>query len=80
MSPEQVARVFERFWRADPSGAIPGTGLGMSVVKEITELQDGQVQVESAAGEGTSVTLWFPLTADFVLSRPSEILGSDGLE
>jgi signal transduction histidine kinase len=32
-------RVFERFYRADPSGNIPGTGLGMSLVKEITELQ-----------------------------------------
>ena len=78
MSPEQVGRIFERFWRADPSGVIPGTGLGMSLVKEITELQDGTVQVESALGEGTSVTLWFPLTEDFVLSRPSEVLGPEG--
>ena len=78
MSPEQVGRIFERFWRADPSGAIPGTGLGMSLVKEITELQDGTVQVESVLGEGTSVTLWFPLTADFVLSRPSDLQEIDG--
>lgn len=74
MTPEQLNRVFERFWRADPSGAIPGTGLGMSLVKEITELQEGHVQVVSVPGQGTSVTLWFPLTADFVLSRPSEMV------
>ena len=73
MTAEQLARIFERFWRADPSGAIPGTGLGMSLVKEITELQEGQVQIESMPGQGTAVTLWFPLTADFVLSRPSDM-------
>ena len=71
MTTEQLARVFERFWRADPSGSIPGTGLGMSLVKEITELQDGHVQVESMPARGTAVTLWFPRTADFVLTRPS---------
>lgn len=73
MTVEQLGRIFERFWRADPSGAIPGTGLGMSLVKEITELQEGHVQVESMPQQGTAVTLWFPLTADFVLSRPSDM-------
>ncbi|MEK9802338.1 MAG: ATP-binding protein, partial [Curvibacter sp.] len=73
ISPDDLTRVFDRFWRADPSGAIPGTGLGLSLVKEIVELQDGKVQIESAVGEGTTVTLWFPLTEDFVLSRPSPL-------
>jgi signal transduction histidine kinase len=75
MSPQDLARVFERFFRADSTGSIPGTGLGMSLVKEITELQDGQVQVESTLGEGTSVTLWFPLASDFLLSRPFPLAG-----
>jgi len=60
MTPEQAARIFERFYRADASGHIPGTGLGMSIVKEIIELQHGSVQVVSEAGVGTSVTLWLP--------------------
>ena len=60
MTTEQLARVFERFYRADPSGNIPGTGLGMSLVKEITELQGGTVQIDSRPGEGTTVTLWWP--------------------
>ena len=74
MSPEQVHRVFERFYRADPSGNIPGTGLGMSLVKEITELQDGQVQVDSEAGKGTTVTLWLPLHAPSALPAPPPTL------
>jgi signal transduction histidine kinase len=70
MSTQDLSRVFDRFFRADPSGKIPGTGLGMSLVKEITELQEGNVQVESELGRGTSVTLWFPVASDFLLSRP----------
>jgi signal transduction histidine kinase len=64
MTAEQVARVFERFYRADPSGNIPGTGLGMSLVKEITELQGGAVQVSSRPGRGTTVELTWPLLRD----------------
>jgi PAS domain S-box-containing protein len=60
MTPEQVTRVFERFYRADTSGAIPGTGLGMSIVKEIIELQGGRMAVQSEYGVGTTVTLWLP--------------------
>jgi len=60
MSPEQLSRVFERFFRADPSGTIPGTGLGMSLVKEVVELHGGEVDVESRPAEGTKVCLWLP--------------------
>ncbi len=67
MTPEQVARVFERFFRADPSGNIPGTGLGMSLVKEIMELHGGSVDVESVKGMGTTVTLWLPLPEEEAL-------------
>ncbi len=58
MTPQQMARIFDRFYRVDTSGNIPGTGLGMSIVKEIIELHGGQVQIESRIGAGTSVTLW----------------------
>lgn len=58
MTSEQAARTCERFYRVDTSGNIPGTGLGMSIVKEIMELHGGQVQIQSQLGAGTSVTLW----------------------
>jgi signal transduction histidine kinase len=57
MTPDQLARVFERFFRADPSGNIPGTGLGMSLVKEIVSLHEGQVDVLSEFGQGTTVRI-----------------------
>jgi PAS domain S-box-containing protein len=73
MSQEQLGRVFERFYRADPSGNIPGTGLGMSLVKEIVELQGGRVDIHSEPGMGTAVTLWLPLApAARQLAAPSE--------
>ena len=58
MTSEQAARICERFYRVDTSGNIPGTGLGMSIVKEIMELHGGQVEIQSQLGAGTSVTLW----------------------
>jgi signal transduction histidine kinase len=61
MTPEQQARIFERFYRADPSGNIPGTGLGMSLVKEIMDLHGGEIEIVSAPGAGTTVTLWLPV-------------------
>ncbi|EHR73427.1 signal transduction histidine kinase [Burkholderiales bacterium JOSHI_001] len=63
MDAASVARIFERFYRADPSGSIPGTGLGMSLVQEIMNLHRGDVQVHSQPGQGTTVTLWFPAAA-----------------
>ncbi|MBL8361437.1 MAG: PAS domain S-box protein [Rubrivivax sp.] len=61
MTPEQLGRVFERFYRADPSGNIPGTGLGLCLVKEIVEMHEGRVDIASEQGKGTSVTLWWPV-------------------
>ena len=63
MSAEHARRIFERFFRADPSGHRPGTGLGMSLVKEIVDLHGGRVDVDSRPGQGTDVTLWLPLGA-----------------
>jgi len=60
MTPEQLARICERFYRADTSGKIPGTGLGMSIVKEIITLHGGELEVTSQAGTGSTVTLWLP--------------------
>lgn len=60
MTPAQREKVFDRFFRADTSGNIPGTGLGMTIVKEILELHGGQASVTSELGVGTTVILWVP--------------------
>jgi len=61
MAPEVCARVFERFYRVDTSGRLPGTGLGMSIVKEIFDLHGGSVHVVSTMGIGTTIHLDLPL-------------------
>ena len=71
MTPQQLGRVFERFYRADASGKIPGTGLGMSIVHEIVVLHGGEVNIDSKFGAGTTVTIWLPAANDLVLSGQS---------
>jgi signal transduction histidine kinase len=71
MSKEQLARVFERFYRADTSGKIPGTGLGMSIVKEIVELHGGHIELASKVGAGTTVTIWLQASVPAAETPPA---------
>ena len=54
---EHLYRVFERFYRADPSRSkkTGGSGLGLSIVKHIAQYHGGDVQIKSIINEGTSV-------------------------
>lgn len=61
MRPEQAQRVFEKFYRGDASAmGIEGTGLGMTIVRNIVESHGGNVRVESQPQKGTAVTLFIP--------------------
>ncbi len=63
MSPEQLDRIFDKFYRADASNtAIGGLGLGMSIARQIVQTHGGNIQVESTEGEGTTVTVHLPHT------------------
>ncbi len=81
MTAQQQERLFERFFRADTSGNVPGTGLGMTIVKEIIELLDGHIEVHSEFGRGSAVTLWFqvvPVPAPAMAALPIVEAGAAG--
>jgi two-component system sensor histidine kinase SenX3 len=61
---EDLERVFERFYRGDPSRsrATGGTGLGLSIVRHIAENHGGEVRVWSRLGRGSTFTIRLPLT------------------
>ncbi len=61
MNPEELSRVFERFWRADESGARPGFGLGLCIVREIVRQLHGHIELHSQPGQGTRVRVTLPL-------------------
>ncbi|MFJ7738326.1 sensor histidine kinase [Lysinibacillus sp. NPDC097287] len=57
---DQLLKVFDRFYRADESRTKQGTGLGLAIVKKIAELHDGEVQLKSTIGLGTTVVIRLP--------------------
>jgi signal transduction histidine kinase len=60
MDEETQRRIFEHFYRAESAAGTAGTGLGMSIVKEIMDIHGGRIEIESAPGRGTAVSLWLP--------------------
>jgi signal transduction histidine kinase len=63
MDEETQRRIYDPFYRAETTAGVAGTGLGMSIVKEIMDIHGGRIEIASAPGRGTSVTLWVPLAA-----------------
>ena len=66
MAPEELPKIWERFYQVDPSRSNQNgsSGLGLSIVKWIAEAHHGTVSVQSASGKGTSFTLLLPLHTD----------------
>ena len=57
---EDIARVFERFYRVDKSRKKGGTGLGLAIVKHIVKIFNGEINVKSELGEGTTFEVKIP--------------------
>jgi signal transduction histidine kinase len=75
IAPEHLPYIFERFSRSDPSRSrkTGGTGLGMAICKGITDAFNGSIEVDSCLGEGTAVTVRFPLAVALHDSVPATV-------
>ena len=82
MTPEAIDRVFDRFWRADPSRqrTTGGTGLGLAIALEDAALHGGWLEVWSAPGEGSCFRLTLPrVHGTELVSSPLDLPPADGL-
>lgn len=65
---EKLAHIFERFYRVPEidvqTGSSSGVGLGLYIAKKIIERHDGHLSVTSSPGQGSTFTIYLPLTAD----------------
>jgi signal transduction histidine kinase len=60
MTPEDLERIFDRFYKADPSRTGSGSGLGLAIALENARLLGGDIEVRSEPGRGSQFTLRLP--------------------
>ncbi|MGZ5548276.1 MAG: sensor histidine kinase [Nitrososphaeraceae archaeon] len=61
ISDENLIHIFDRFYRVSESRADKGSGLGLSIVKEIVEVHKGQIKIDSKLGKGTKFEISLPV-------------------
>jgi signal transduction histidine kinase len=78
--PDQSARIFDRFFQIqDDQNITPGSGLGLSIAREFTELIGGRIWLESTSSEGCVFALALPAKAEAigVATEGQRVLSSD---
>ena len=61
MESEDLKHIFERLYKCDRARSEKGSGLGLSIARQLTEKMGGRITVQSQPGKGTRFTLTFPL-------------------
>lgn len=66
IAPEHLPRLTERFYRVDKgrSRSLGGTGLGLAIVKHVLRRHQGQLQIDSELGRGSTFTVWLPVATE----------------
>jgi two-component system sensor histidine kinase BaeS len=67
IAPEQIGRVFDRFWRSPEARerSSEGSGVGLALLADLVRVHDGRVSVASEPGRGTTFTVLLPSRAPF---------------
>lgn len=66
---EDQPKLFTSFFRSSNTGNLPGTGLGLTIVKNAVELHGGQITLESQVGVGTTFTVILPLNKTVAVEK-----------
>ena len=76
ISAKNLQNVFSRFWQADDSSRrkFQGVGIGLALVKELTNAHGGDVSVQSEEGQGTTFTVRLP----YKKAEPVQVTGDEG--
>lgn len=61
--PQDVPHLFDTFFRAEPTGRVPGTGIGLAIAKGLVEAHGGRIWVESRIGDGTAFRFTLPVNS-----------------
>jgi two-component system, OmpR family, sensor kinase len=80
MSDDTRARLFQPFFRAPEARGLPGHGLGLATTKRLVEAHGGTIQVQSAPGAGTLVTVRLPLSQPDAQKASAQPLRAPALE
>jgi two-component system sensor histidine kinase BaeS len=78
ISPEDLPRIFDRFWRADKSRSrrTGGSGLGLPITRQLVEAHGGHVTATSTLGHGSVFTIWLPGSTRPVTTQDSSSTGN----
>ena len=60
MTEDEKKKIFERFYQVDESHYSEGSGLGLSIVKRIINLSDGEIKIETEKGKGSNFIVELP--------------------
>ncbi|MBM7583315.1 two-component system sensor histidine kinase KdpD [Caldicoprobacter guelmensis] len=73
---EDLERIFDKFYRAETSQHVSGTGVGLSICKGIVEAHGGKIKAENREGKGARFSISLPISA-VQQERPEGLLGDD---